>query len=131
MPTLDDVYKSGSHFLKAADIPKNVKPVVEIENAEIRENTYNGEVKKQVVLSFVGKEKVLALNVTNARKIAQLLETDDFEEWIGYRLRLYVDQTEMDGKTYDCVRIFPDLPEQKNEKAKAAAAGSELEDAPF
>lgn len=131
MPTLDDVYKSGSHFLKAADIPKNVKPVVEIESAEIRENSYNGEVKKQVVLSFVGKEKVLALNVTNARKIAQLLDTNDFEEWVGYRIRLYVDQTEMDGKVYDCIRVYPDLPEQPEEKAKAVAAGSELEDAPF
>lgn len=130
MPTIDDVYRSSSSYLKAADIPHNVKPVVEIESAEMRENKYGEEIKKQVVLSFVGKEKVLGLNVTNARRIAQLLDTSDFTQWVGYRIRLYVDQTEMDGKTYDCIRVFPDLPEQSDEKKEssavmAAAAGDD------
>lgn len=134
---IDDIYKSSSKFLKAADLivdGKATKPVVEIETAEVQENTYNGETKKQVVLSFVGKEKVLGLNVTNARRISQLISPDS-DEWPGYRIKLYVDQTEMDGKVVDCIRVMPDLPEQVNEKAKAAHAAaansSELEDAPF
>lgn len=128
--SLEDIYGSSSKFLKAADL-QHQKPVVEIEDADVHENTYNGETKKQIVLRFAGKDKVLGLNKTNARRIAALIGTEDFTEWIGWRIRLYVDQTDLDGKTVDCVRIFPDLPEQTNNKAKAATAGNEVEDIPF
>lgn len=121
MASIDEIYKTHSKFLKAADLG-NQKPVVEIESAEAVENTFEGETKTQIVLTFVGKEKVLGLNVTNARKIAQLLDTPDFSQWPGFKIRLYVDQTEFQGKPVACIRIFPDLPEQTNEKAKAATA---------
>lgn len=127
--SLDDIYGSSSKFLKAADL-QGSKPVVEIEEAEVHENTYNGETKKQIVLKFVGKDKVLGLNKTNARRIAALTGTEDFDEWIGYRIRLFIDQTDLDGKTVDCIRIFPDLPEQTNKKAKAATASND-DDPPF
>jgi hypothetical protein len=129
---INDIYSSSSKFLKAADLivdGKAVKPVLEIESAEVQENTYNGETKKQVVLTFVGKEKVLGLNVTNARRLSMLIGPDT-EEWAGYRIRLFVDQTEMDGKTVDCIRIFPDLPEQTNERAMAATA-AHSDEVPF
>lgn len=131
MTNIDEVYKSNSQFLKAADLGAQ-KPVVEIATAEVRENEYNGETRTQVVLAFVGKEKVLGLNVTNARRIAQLFETNNIEEWVGGKIRLYVDQTQLqDGRTVDCIRIFPDLPEQsKPQLAKAAFAGGE-EEIPF
>ena len=121
--SLEDIYGGSSKFLKAADL-QGGKPVVEIEDAEVHENTYNGETKKQIVLKFAGKDKVLGLNKTNARRIAALIGTEDFNEWAGWRIRLFVDQTDLDGKTVDCIRIFPDLPEQANEKAKAATATS-------
>jgi hypothetical protein len=128
---LSDIYESNSQFLKAADLGGQ-KPVVEIETAEIRENNYGGEKKKQIVLTFVGKDKVLGLNFTNATRISQLIGTEDFEDWIGWRIRLYTDQTKLqNGQTVDCIRIFPDLPEQTHEKARAATAGGETEDIPF
>lgn len=121
MPSIEDIYKSNSTFLKAADL-NGQKPVVEIESAEVRENEYNGETRTQVVLSFVGKEKVLGLNVTNARRIAQLFETHDTDDWVGGKIRLYVDQTQLqDGRTVDCIRIFPDLPEQSQARAASAS----------
>lgn len=126
--SLDDIYGSSSKFLKAADL-QGSKPVVEIEDAEVHENTYNGETKKQIVLKFVGKDKVLGLNKTNARRIAALTGSEEFPDWIGYRIRLFIDQTDLDGKTVDCIRIFPDLPEQTNKKAKAATAFDD--DPPF
>jgi hypothetical protein len=131
---IDDIYKSNSTFLKAQDLSGG-KPIVEIENAEVRENEYNGETRTQVVLSFVDKEKVLGLNVTNARRIAALFGTNEIADWVGGRIRLYVDQTQLaDGRTVDCIRIFPDLPEQTNPKVKAATAGlasAEDESIPF
>lgn len=124
---ISDIYGSSSNWLKAADL-QNGKPVVTISNAEVRENTYNGETKKQIVLSFEGKEKLLGLNVTNARRIADLLGTTDFHEWIGFSIKLYVDKTEVEGRTVDCIRIFPELPAQVTEKAKAAVASSSNDD---
>lgn len=129
---LSDIYESNSQFLKAKDL-NGQKPVVEIESAEIKENNYGEEKKKQIVLQFVGKEKVLGLNFTNATRISQLIGTEDFEEWVGWRIRLYTDQTKLqNGQTVDCIRIFPDLPEQTNAKAKAASAGGDdSSDIPF
>lgn len=130
---INDIYRSNSKFLKSADLyvdGKTVKPVLEIESAEVQENNYNDEVKKQIVLSFVGKEKVLGLNVTNARRLAQLIGPDS-DEWPGYRIRLFVDQTEMDGKTVDCIRVMPELPEQTNERARAATMSGNTDEIPF
>lgn len=124
---LNDIYESSSKFLKASDL-NNGKPVVEIESAEVKENTYDGQTKKQIVLSFVGKDKVLGLNFTNATRISHLVGTEDFEQWIGWRIRLYVDQTKVEGRMVDCIRIFPDLPEQTSERAKAATAGAKFDD---
>jgi hypothetical protein len=128
---LNDIYESNSQWLKAVDL-QGAKPVVEIESAEVRENTYNGETKKQIVLTFVGKDKQLGLNFTNAQRISQLIGTENFNEWIGWRLKLYTDQTKLqNGQTVDCIRIFPDLPEQTNERAKAATASADDSEVPF
>lgn len=116
-----DVYGANSQWLKAEDL-KGSKPVVEIETVTVRDNTYNGETKKQIVLSFLGKEKQLGLNRTNAIRIAQLIGTEDFKAWAGYRIRLYTDQTQLqNGQTVDCIRIFPDLPEQSDDVRERAA----------
>lgn len=112
--SLNDIYGGNSSWLKAEDL-KGAKPVVVIANAEIRENTYNGETKKQIVLSFEGKEKVLGLNFTNASKIAELTGSDNYLEWIGTAIKLYTDTTKLqDGRSVPCIRIFPELPEMSN-----------------
>lgn len=128
---VDSIYKSNSNFLKAADL-QGTKPVLEIESAEVQESTYNGVTKQQIVLTFVGKEKVLGLNVTNARRISQLIGTGEIEEWAGWRIKLYTDQTEFEGKTVDCIRVFPDLPEQNGNKAQQFSGPKDsTDDIPF
>lgn len=123
MSIIDNIYGSSSNYLKAADL-QGKKPVLTIASAALQENTYNGEKKTQIVLHFEESEKVLGLNKTNARRIAALIQTESFEDWAGYRIKLFTDQTEFDGKTVDCIRVWPDLPEQVNEKARAAAASA-------
>lgn len=109
--SLSDIYGGNSSWLKAEDL-KGSKPVVVISNAEIRENTYQGETKKQIVLSFEGKEKVLGLNFTNASKIAELTGSDNYLDWIGTAIKLYTDTTKLqDGRSVPCIRIFPELPD--------------------
>lgn len=109
--SLSDIYGGNSSWLKAEDL-KGSKPIVVISNAEIRENTYQGETKKQIVLSFEGKEKMLGLNFTNASKIAELIGSDNYLDWIGTAIKLYTDTTKLqDGRSVPCIRIFPELPD--------------------
>lgn len=128
---LSDIYSSGSQWLKADDI-KGSKPVVTIETAEVKENTYDGETKRQIVLTFVGKEKQLGLNVTNANRIAELTGTEEFNEWVGVTIKLYVEKVPFGDKMVDAIRVMPELPEAPQEfsgppkgKAKAKAANDE------
>lgn len=122
---LSDIYQSSSNFLKAADL-QGAKPVVVIESAVVKESDYPEGKKKQIILSFVGKEKVLGLNFTNANMIAQLTGTEDFERWVGVAIRLYEDKTKnSQGAIVPCIRIFPDLP-QAPQNAQAAAAPQPL-----
>ena len=118
---LNDIYGSNSQWLKAEDL-QGAKPVVTIETAEVKENTYNGETKKQIVLKFVGKDKQLGLNFTNATRIVELIGSDDFTQWPGWAIKLYTDKTTLqDGRTVPCIRIFPELPEQANKPAIVSA----------
>jgi hypothetical protein len=115
---LNDIYEGNSSWLKAEDI-KGAKPLVTIETAEVGESTYDGVTKKQIVLTFTGKEKKLGLNFTNAARIAELTGTEDFSEWIGTSIKLYVEKVKVGNEMKDAIRIFPELP---NGQVAAATA---------
>jgi hypothetical protein len=117
---LNDIYESTSKFLKAADI-KGHTPVVTIETAEVVENDYDDGKKKQIVLTFAGKDKKLGLNYTNAAKIAELTGSEEYQDWIGTSLKLYVEKVKGPQGMVDAIRIFPELP-QATPQAQAAAA---------
>lgn len=106
---LNDIYESNSQWLKSADI-KGHQPIVTIATAEVRENNYDGDVKKQIVLTFEGKDKQLGLNFTNAAKIAELTGTEDFDKWVGVSIKLYVEKVKGPQGMVDGIRIFPELP---------------------
>lgn len=134
---LNDIYESKSNFLKAADL-QGGKPIVTIEKAEVVENTYDGETKKQIVLTFSGKDKVLGLNFTNASRIAELTGTEDFQDWVGTSIKLYVEQVKFQNKMVDAIRIFPELPQGINPNTPppaqytgAATAPATDDDIPF
>lgn len=127
---LNDIYGSNSQWLKAEDL-QGAKPVVTIETAEVKENTYNGETKKQIVLKFQGKEKQLGLNFTNASRIVELLGTEDFNQWVGASIKLYTDTTTLaDGRKVPCIRIFPELPGGAA-PVQAAVQMAEADEIPF
>lgn len=115
---LNEIYGSNSSWLKADDI-KGQRPIVTIATAEVKENTYDGETKKQIVLTFEGKDKQLGLNVTNANRIAELTETEDFDEWVGVSIKLYVEKVPFGDKMVDAIRVMPELPEAPKAAAKA------------
>lgn len=100
MPNINDAFPSN--YLKAADL-KGRSIVVTIDRVEMEPVGQNKEMKP--VMYFVGKEKGMVLNKTNANKIMQLTESPVTEEWKGRSILLYPTETSFQGEMVDCIRI--------------------------
>ncbi len=79
-----------------------------------------GKSNKKPVLRFKGKEKALALNITNARVIAGLYGGFDAELWIGKAVTLYPTTTTFGSQTVECIRIRNVKPRARNGAEPAA-----------
>lgn len=101
---IDDIYSSTSKYLKHDDLQGN-RVVVEIASYTIDEMKSDEGSKKQVVLHFKGKEKVLGLNKTNAERIAVHTGSKNPEDWIGCKIKLYPSKTQFQGREVDCIRV--------------------------
>jgi hypothetical protein len=95
-----------SKYLKASDLDgKNV--TVTIKSAELEEIGFDKEQK--LVLSFVGTDKLMVLNKTNANGVARLHgeETDD---WGGKRITLCARDVEFQGTMVQALRVLSQKP---------------------
>jgi len=103
---LNEVYTSSSSFLKASDLQgRTIR--VKISGVGVHEFE---DKKKQIVLSFEGKEKKLGLNVTNANSIAKILG-EDTDSWVGGEIKIYPTVTDFgDKKDVPCIRVIEELP---------------------
>jgi len=88
-----------SNFLKAADL-NGGQPTVTISHVAIEDI---GDDRKPV-LYFVGKEKGIVLNKTNATNISGAYgpETDD---WTGKKVTLFTSWVDFQGKSVEAIRI--------------------------
>ena len=107
---LNEVYTSGGSFLKAEHLMgKTIKVTI----SEVSVHTFDEgtpKEKKQLVLSFDGKELKLGLNVTNANSIAKILG-DDTDMWVGGQIKIYPTTTDFgDKKDVPCIRVIEELP---------------------
>lgn len=84
-----------------------------------------GKKNKKPVLFFEGKEKGLALNITNARSIKDIYGSFKSEDWIGKRITLYPTTTTFGSQTVDCIRIRPTKPGAKVQDAPPDAPQEE------
>jgi hypothetical protein len=89
---LSDAYPS--RFLRASDLNGRTATVT-IESAEFEK--FGSEKERKIVLSFVGKDKQLILNKTNANTIAELLHSEETDDWINQRITLCARETEFQG----------------------------------
>ena len=120
---IHDLYKANSNFLKVEDLQGN-RVVVQIESYAVE--TIKGKEgepdKPQVVLMFVGKEKRLGLNKTNAERIATLANSPDPDTWIGAKIKLIPATTQFQGKNVPCIRVSEEFFEPPAVKAVSKAA---------
>ncbi len=100
MPNIHDAFPSN--YLKASDL-QGSQPVVTIDRVEVEPVGRQREMKP--VLYFLGKEKGMVLNKTNATKIAQLVGSPNTEEWHGMRVRLFSTMVEFSGDQVEAVRV--------------------------
>lgn len=79
-----------------------------------------GRKTKKPVISFVGKEKKMAINATNGKALAGMYGPF-VQDWVGKKCTLYKTQTQMGGETMDCIRIRPQIPQVQAPRAAGDA----------
>lgn len=104
---LDQMFPSA--YIKASDIGDK-KPVVVIESIKMQVLGQGEEQETKPVLSFVGKEKQMVLNKTNANTIAGMYGTDT-KDWINKKVRIVVAEVAYKGKMGPALRISSVKPE--------------------
>lgn len=102
-----------SELLKAADLNKAVMVTI----ADVTVEKIGDDEKP--VLHFKGTNKRLALNKTNAAIIAEVLQSDETDDWIGRKIQLYPTKTEYQGKRVPCIRVSDQLPAQQQARPQA------------
>ena len=102
-PTMKGELMFPSRYLAAPDLGGRdmVLTVAKIEKASLQ--TTKGAEDKWVV-SFREVKKLLVLNKTNARTMADVLGTKA-ETWTGKRVTLYATTCAAFGKMTDCIRV--------------------------
>lgn len=89
-------------YLKAADLPDGKD--VSVRMAGVQMELMEQSREEKPVLRFVGKDRGLVLNRTNADSIAAIYG-DDIAEWTDQPINLYVTTTAFGGKSVPCIRI--------------------------
>ena len=100
MPNINDAFPSN--YLKASDL-QGKQAVVTIDRVEFEPVGRDKEMKP--IVYFVGKQKGIVLNKTNARKITEIAGSALTEEWQGTAVVVYPTETEFAGETVECLRI--------------------------
>ena len=138
---LNEIYTSNSSYFKPDDVKAN-PPILTIESVGTQTNKdkTTGEDYTQIVLNFVQSDKKLGLNFTNANTIAELLKSDDTDDWIGKTIELYATMVKVGAEQKLGIRVMPKLPEQipftpSEPKAEftgsVSVGGGEESDIPF
>lgn len=100
-----------SKYLRAADLQDRAVKVL-LDTVRM-EDVGDGEPKP--VLYFIGKEKGMVLNKTNATNI-QVVHGDDTDQWHGKEMVLFTAWVDFQGKSVQAIRIRPP---QTNERSAA------------
>lgn len=102
MPKVSDVYASAG--LKAdIDVPdlEDGGLVVTIKGADFKEFDDGGK----IIVKFVETDKSLVLNKTNADTLTKMFGSDDTDDWLDRKVKLYATDTTYQGKPIRGIRV--------------------------
>ena len=89
-----------SKWLKSADL-RGTRVKVTIDRVDMED--IGGESKS--VMYFVGKEKGMILNITNAGRLEMGFGTDEMDDWAGKEIVLYTEPVMFQGKMTQGLRV--------------------------
>lgn len=107
---VNDYYSTESNWLKGDDLPAGREAKVTIESVE--EVRFDDKQPPKLAIKFVGKDKGVVLNKTNAGRIADVYGFES-TEWIGKDVFLYSEPVEFNGQMVRSVRLRVVLPESE------------------
>jgi hypothetical protein len=93
-----------SKYLKVDDL-KGRKLALTIAKAVAEEVGQGADKKEKLVIYFRETTKGLVANRINADTIAEIVGTDDEQDWVGHRILLVPSRTEFQGKRVACIRV--------------------------
>jgi hypothetical protein len=88
-------------YLKAADL-QGRRATVTIKDVGMEDIGDDG---MKPVVTFVGKEKGLVLNRTNANMIIEIVKSEETDNWKGRQVALYPTKVDFQGKRVDAIRV--------------------------
>jgi len=97
----------GKVYLAAEDLEADQEMTVEIERVTREEVIDPGtkQPKQLITLHFKGTQRAMALNVTNSRRISQIVGSPRVDKWPGTKITLHVEQAKSFGKMQPCIRV--------------------------
>jgi hypothetical protein len=105
-----------SKYIKAADLGGK-EFTLQIATVKIEDVGGQNNEEDRPVLYFVGRQKGVVLNRTNATAIAHRYG-DDTDEWANKEVIIYPDTTMFQGKMVDCIRMrVPAQPADPNDSS--------------
>ena len=123
---MSDAYPSNymkADDLEEGDLTVTIRDESPVEFVEFQQKGKPTPVHKPVLFFKAPREcKALVLNKTNWKTIAQVLGTDETDEWAGRQITLYATEVESFGEMTMAVRVR--LRKPQPQKAQAAAASS-------
>jgi hypothetical protein len=117
-----------SNYLKASDLG-DTQPVVTIDRVEF-EPVGRGKEMKPVVY-FAGKQKGMVLNKTNSKKIAELANSFDTDDWHGVEVKLFTTEVDFQGDTVEAIRIKSAIGKSAAAKPAKPVTVPDEDDIPF
>ena len=104
--TLTGSYRQfyDSRYIAADDLPPGKDVKVKISNVTLE--TSKTDKSKLVSLHFEGKDKMMAVNKTNALSIRKQTGTSDVSKWIGHTIIIYQTTCRAFGDpNMPCIRV--------------------------
>lgn len=98
---LNEAYPSK--YLTAEELDADV--TVTISDVDLEDIGQGAQKSRKLILSFQGKKKKFVLNKTNAKTIADVLGTDETDEWIGQRITIGPTEVEFQGEMVNSIRV--------------------------
>jgi hypothetical protein len=102
MPNVNDMFPSK--YVKSNELSQPVALTIRDVKSEMVHNPRKGDIDVWV-LYFNEAKKGLILNKVNAFAIAEILGSQDTEDWVGHKIELYPTTVRVAGKTKAAIRV--------------------------